>query len=170
MSKLKIKGFLYFPTELVPTCHTPSKWVTDQPHQVRVYRSVWVLIFPISLTCALPHSQAPTQLLAILGTRRLAGEHVFGVSTYARSPLYPNGWPYQNAYSGQYQRWIEKSWKCRGVNCSGLLSGRLPCHCHVQQSFNLVNVLISKFFTGQTNRLTDGQNHLLNPFVHARAG
>ena len=28
---------------------------------------------------------------------------------------------------------------------------RLPCHCHLQQSFNLVNVLISKFFTGQTD-------------------
>ena len=51
---------------------------------------------------------------------------------------------------------------------------RLPCHCRVQQFFNLVNVLISKFFTGRTDRLTDrltdGQNRFLNPFAHARAG
>ena len=27
-----------------------------------------------------------------------------------------------------------------------------------------------KIFTGQTDKLTDGQNWLLNPFAHARAG
>ena len=31
---------------------------------------------------------------------------------------------------------------------------RLPCHCHVQQLFNQVNMLISKFFTRQTDRWT----------------
>jgi len=31
-------------------------------------------------------------------------------------------------------------------------------------------VLISKFSTGLTDRLTDGQNQLLNPFAHARVG
>ena len=31
----------------------------------------------------------------------------------------------------------------------------LPCHRPVQQSFNPVNVLISKFFTGQTGRQMD---------------
>ena len=31
-------------------------------------------------------------------------------------------------------------------------------------------VQISKFFTGQTHRLTDGQNQLLNPFAHVWAG
>ena len=36
-----------------------------------------------------------------------------------------------------------------------LLFFSLPCHRRVQQSFNLVNVLISKFFTGQTGRLTN---------------
>jgi len=40
--------------------------------------------------------------------------------------------------------------------------------------FNLVYIQISKFFTGltnwQTNKLTDGQNQLLNPFKHAHAG
>ena len=32
---------------------------------------------------------------------------------------------------------------------------RLPCHRRVQQLFNPVNVLISKFFTRQTDKLTD---------------
>ena len=36
-----------------------------------------------------------------------------------------------------------------------LLFFRLPCHHCVQQLYNPVNVLISKFFTGQTDRLTD---------------
>ena len=36
-----------------------------------------------------------------------------------------------------------------------LLFFRLPCHRCIQQLFNLVNVLISKFFTRQTDRLTD---------------
>ena len=47
---------------------------------------------------------------------------------------------------------------------------RLPCHRRIKQLFNPVNVLISKFFTGQTDRLTDGQNQSLNPVarMHAR--
>ena len=57
---------------------------------------------------------------------------------------------------------------------SGTHTFRLPYHRHMQQLFNPVNVLISKFFNGQTDWLTDwltdGQNRLLNPFVHVRAG
>ena len=54
----------------------------------------------------------------------------------------------------------ELLWSLSGTHT--LFFFRLPCHCRVQQSFNLVNVLISKFFTGQidrqTGRQTDGQN------------
>ena len=54
---------------------------------------------------------------------------------------------------------IEKSWKCTEVNCFGLcqvhIHYRLSCHRRIQQLFNLVNVLISKFFTGQKDRRTD---------------
>ena len=62
----------------------------------------------------------------------------------------------------------ELLWSLSGTNT--LFFFRLPCHCRIQQSFKLVNVLISKFFTGQTDRLTDGQNRFLNPFAHACAG
>ena len=62
----------------------------------------------------------------------------------------------------------ELLWSLSGTH--SIFFFRLPSHCRVQQSFNLVNVLISKFFTGLTDRLTEGQNQLLNPFAHARAG
>ena len=62
----------------------------------------------------------------------------------------------------------ELFWSLSGIHT--LLFFRLQCHRRIQQLFNPVNVLISKFFTGQTDRLTDGQNRLLNPFAHARAG
>ena len=65
-------------------------------------------------------------------------------------------------------RGSELFWSLSGTHT--LLFFRLPCHCCIQQLFNPVNVLISKFFTGQTDRLTDRQNRLLNPFAHARAG
>ena len=47
----------------------------------------------------------------------------------------------------------ELFWSLSGTHT--LLFFRLPCHSRIQQSFKLVNVLISKFFTGQTDRLTD---------------
>ena len=117
-------------------------------------------------TNVLPRSQASAQLFVILGTRRLVNLNTCLESAYTRSPpcIYPSGWPYQNG--GQYQRWIEKSWKYRGVNCFGLYQihihfflFRLPCHCRVQQSFNIVNVLISKIFPAGwlTDWLTDWQ-------------
>ena len=43
-------------------------------------------------------------------------------------------------------------------------------YCQFWKLFNPVYIQISKFFTGQTDRLTDGQNRLLNPFAHARIG
>ena len=43
----------------------------------------------------------------------------------------------------------ELLWTLSGIHTS--LFFRLPCHCRVQQLFNPVNVLISKFFTGQTD-------------------
>ena len=61
----------------------------------------------------------------------------------------------------------ELLWTLSGIHTS--LFFRLPCHRRVQQLFNPVNVLISKFFTGQTDWLTDGQ--ILNSFplrMHAR--
>ena len=157
-----------------PTSDRPHK-VNDRSHEVTDWpHQACIEAFNLSngnLVPSHPHwikwvciliSSPPPQLFAILRTRKLVNVNTCLESAYARSPPYPSGWPYQNI--GQYQR-SELFWSLSGTHT--LLFFRLPCHRCVQQLFNPVNVLISKFFTGQTGWLTDGQNRFLNPFAHA---
>ena len=111
-------------------------------------------------TNASPCSQPLTQLFVTLGTSRLVNPNTCLESVYTRSPPYIQGltvskwWtiPTLNRKELEMQS-IELLWSLSGTHT--LYFFRLPCHCRVQQSFNLVNVLISKFFTRQTDRLTD---------------
>ena len=80
--------------------------------------------------------------------------HQFTISKWWTMPIL-------NRKEVEIQR-SELLWPQPGMHA--LFFFRLPCHYHVQELFNPVNVLISKFFTGLTDRLTDGQNRLLNPF------
>ena len=119
----------------------------------------------ISLTCAqtnaVPRSQPPAQLFAILGTRRLVNantclsQHIAyaRVSTVSKWLTVSKWWtiPTLNRKELEMQR-SELLWSLSGTHTL-----RLSCHCRVQQSFNPANVLISNFFTGQTDRLTDWQ-------------
>ena len=100
-------------------------------------------------------------------------EHVLGVricpvSTVSKWLTVSKWWtiPMLNRKELEMQR-SELFWSLSGTHT--LLFFRLPCHCHIQQLFNPVNVLISKFFTGQTDRLTDKTDYL-TPLLHAPWG
>ena len=138
---------------------------TDQPHQARV--GVFGFNTPYfthlcAQTNVLPRSQAPAQLFTILGSGNEEPgerEHVLGVSicpvsTVSKWLTVSKWWtiPTLNRKELEMQR-SELLWSLSGTHAFFFF--RLSCHCRVQQSFNLVNVLISKFFTGQTDRLTD---------------
>ena len=130
-----------------------SHEATDRPHQARVgvFDNTPYFTQLCAQTNALPRSQAAVQLFAILEVS------IRPVSTT-----------------------VSKWWTILTLNRKELemqrsklllsLSGTQIAMSSPRTAILLVNVLISKFFTGQTGRLTDGQNRLLNPFAHARAG
>ena len=81
------------------------------------------------------------------------GVSICPVSTVSKWLTVSKRWtiPTLNRKELEMQR-SELLWSLSGTHT--LFFFRLPCHCRVQQSFNLVNVLISKNFTGQIDRLT----------------
>ena len=113
--------------------------------------------------CLVPSPPPPSRpAFAILGTRRLVNANTCLESAYARSPPYPSAWPMLNRKELEMQR-NGLLWSLSGTHT---LFFCLDCHCGVQQLFNLVNVLISKCFTGQTDRQTDwemGKTDFLTP-------
>ena len=98
-------------------------------------------------------------------------EHVFGVcicpiSTVSKWLTVSKWWtiPKLNRKELEMQR-SELFWSLSGTHT--FLFFRLQCHHRVQQLFNLANVLMSKFFTGQTGWQTN--KNLLTPLrMHAR--
>ena len=154
----------------------------DRPYQARAVRRPYCIIYghaifhspvlcaPRRMRCLVPRPPPSNPGNEEAGER----EHVLGVSicpvsTVSKWLTVSKWWtiPTLNRKELEMQR-SELLWSLSGTHTFFFF--RLPCHCRVQQSFNLVNVLISKNFTRQIDRLTDGQNRLLNPFAHARAG